>query len=130
MEDLISVYSLLVYWYPVWVTAVLKGSGKTPVLRDVFIMSRTGPETLSNTRLKNVVGIGSVSEVVELHSMTVLESSLSVIHVKVLMVTLQDLLMSISPPVVVILALIEVILFLKNRASSSHLAAEESGGES
>ena len=55
-------------------------------------MSRTVPETLSNTRLKNVVGIRSVSEVVELHSMTVLESSLSVIHVKVLMVTLQDLL--------------------------------------
>ena len=49
-------------------------------------------------------------------------------HVKVLMVTLQDLLMSILPPVVVILALIEVILFLKNRASSSHLAAEDSGG--
>ena len=90
-------------------------------------MSRTVPETLSNTRLKNVVGIGSVSEVVELHSMNVLESSLSVIHVKVLMVTLQDLLMSISPPVVVILALIEVILFLKNKASSSHLAAEDSG---
>ena len=85
-------------------TAVLKASGKTAVLSDVFIMSRTGPDTLSNTRLKNMVGIGSISEVVELHSMTVLESSLS--H----------------------LALIEVILFLKNRASSSHLAAEDSGG--
>ena len=98
MEDLISVYSLLVYCYPIWVSLIgalqqlLKASGKTPVLRDVFIMSTTGPETLSNTRLKNVVGIGSISEVVELHSMTVLESSLSVIHVKVLMVTLQDLL--------------------------------------
>ena len=58
-------------------TAVLKASGKTPVLRDVFIISSTGPETLSNTRLKNVVGIGSISEVVELDSLTILESSLS-----------------------------------------------------
>ena len=95
-------------------TAVLKASGKTPVLRDVFMMSRTGPETLSNTRLKNAVGIGSISEVVDLHSMMILESSLSVIHVKLLMVKLQDLWMSISPPVVVILDLIDVILFLKN----------------
>ena len=71
---------------------------KTAVLRDVFIISSTGPETLSNTRLKNVVGIGSISEVVELHSLTIFGSSLSVIHVNVLMVILLDLLMSVSPP--------------------------------
>lgn len=97
-------------------TAVLKASGKTPVLRDVFIMSRTGLETLSNTRLKNFVGIGSMSEVVEFASETVLHSSLSVMHVKLLMVTLHTLLRLVSspPPLVMILALIEVILFSKN----------------
>jgi len=134
MEGLISVCSLLVllsnlgFFSRGFTTAVLKASGKTPVLRDVFIMSRTGPETLSKTRLKNVMGIGSISEVAELHSLTILESFHCVIHVKVLMVTLQDLFMSVSPPLVVILALIDVILFLKKRASSSHLAAEDNGG--
>ena len=36
--------------------------------------------------------------------------------------------MSVSPPLVVIQALIQVILFLNNRASSSHLTAEDRGG--
>jgi len=36
--------------------------------------------------------------------------------------------MSVSPAIIVILALIKVF-FLNNRASSSHLAAEDNGGE-
>ena len=76
------------------------------------------------------MGIGSISEVVELDSLTILESSLSVIHVNVLMVMLQDLLMSVSPPLVMILALIKVILFFSVQGLHIYLLKIEGGRDS
>ena len=56
-------------------TAVLKASGKMPVLRDVFIMFRTQLEMLLNICLKNAAGTGSIHEMEELHLMTISQSS-------------------------------------------------------
>ena len=107
-------------------TAILKASGKTPVLREVFMMSSTWLETLLNTRLRNAVGTGSMSEVEELHSETVLQSSSNVMHVNLPMLfTLLGLPEYDSFPSRVMLVLMVVILLLKNCASSSHFIFED-----